>query len=174
MDWNGKQVLIIDDEAPTRWLLALLFRDRGAEVHLAPDAQSGLQMVHDQHPHLVILDILMPGMNGWEVLQILRKTSDVPVVVLTSTSNGESEARCLDAGADDHVAKPFDGDVLLARCWAPVRRYLNLSVDPPAPNGYNGANGANGTNGANGSLRSKPKQLSQARAKNFAVWRSTG
>jgi len=156
MDWHGKQVLIVDDEAPTRWLLAILFRERGAEVHLAADAESGLRMVGEHHPHLVLLDILMPGMNGWEVLQILRQTSDVPVVVLTSTSNGDSEARCLDAGADDHVAKPFDRDVLLARCWAPVRRYLNLATDQPAP------------------AVAKPQPPSRNGVSHFAAWRTTG
>lgn len=126
MDWHGRQVVVIDDEAPSRWLLALLFRERGADVYLAGDGQSGLQTVRERRPDLVLLDILLPGMDGWEVLRQLRKTSDVPVVVLTSTGNHESEARCLDAGADDHVVKPFDREVLLARCRSAVRRYTTL------------------------------------------------
>lgn len=123
MDWHNRRVVVIDDEAPSRWLLALLLREQGAKVYLASDGQSGLKLVDEHRPDLVILDILLPGMNGWEVLQRLRKSSDVPVVVLTSTSTPESEAKCLNAGADDHVAKPFQRDVLLARCRTALRRY---------------------------------------------------
>ncbi|UCG24060.1 MAG: response regulator [Chloroflexota bacterium] len=125
MDWHGKNVVIIDDERPVRWLLALLFRHNGADVQLAKDGEAGLRVVHETSPDLVILDLLLPLMNGREVLQRLRQTSNVPVVVLTSIDKGEEIVRCLDAGADDYVAKPFEGDVLLARCWSAVRRYTN-------------------------------------------------
>lgn len=124
MDWRDRRVVVIDDEAPARWLLALLFRECGAEVFLAGDGQSGLQLVQERHPDLVILDILLPGMNGWQVLQRLRQSSNVPVVVLTSFEDHDCEARCLEAGADDHVLKPFDREVLLARCRCAMRRYL--------------------------------------------------
>jgi DNA-binding response OmpR family regulator len=125
MDWHGKNVVIIDDERPVRWLLALLFRHHGADVQLAKDGETGLCVVRDSSPDLVILDLLLPLMNGREVLKTLRRTSNVPVVVLTSIDKGEEIVRCLDAGADDYVAKPFEGDVLLARCWSAVRRYTN-------------------------------------------------
>ena len=144
MDWRNKRVVVIDDEAPTRWLLALLFRERGAEVHLAGDGQRGLRMVGELRPDLIILDILMPGMNGWETLRLLRETTDVPVVVLTSTGTNEDVARCLDAGADDHVVKPFNKDVLMARCWAAVRRYPE-PLRAQAPGDRRRAEGLRGT-----------------------------
>jgi DNA-binding response OmpR family regulator len=116
-------VVVIDDEAPARWLLALLFRRQGAEVFLAADGPDGLQLARQCQPDLIILDIMLPGMDGWQVLHLLRQSSDVPVVVLTAIGNRETEARCLEAGADDHVRKPFDRDVLLARCRSAARRY---------------------------------------------------
>jgi DNA-binding response OmpR family regulator len=125
MDWRGKNIVVIDGEGPTRWLLALLFRHRGAMVHLAKEGRSGLALVQEIEPDLVIVDILLPVMNGWEVLQTLRQRSDVPVIVLTSVDRSETIVRCLDAGADDYVVKPFDNDVLLARCWSAVRSYTN-------------------------------------------------
>ncbi|MFN2222834.1 MAG: response regulator [Chloroflexota bacterium] len=128
--WHGRRILVIDDEAPARWLLALLFRRQGAEVLLASDGPSGLQLARRCEPDLVILDILLPGMDGWQVLRLLRQTSDVPVVVLTAIGNRETEARCLEAGADDHVRKPFERDILLARCHAAVRHYKRLARSP--------------------------------------------
>lgn len=125
MDWKDKNVVIIDDERPVRWLLALLFRHHGADVQLASDGEAGLRVVRESSPDLVIVDLLLPLMNGREVLKTLRQSSNVPVVVLTSVDKGEEIVRCLDAGADDYVAKPFEGDVLLARCWSAVRRYTN-------------------------------------------------
>ena len=123
MDWRGKSLVVIDDEGPTRWLLALLFRHRGAQVHLAKEGQAGLAMVHETNPDLVIVDILLPITSGREILRTLRQSSEVPVVVLTSVNKNEEIVRCLDAGADDYVVKPFDADVLLARCWSAVRNY---------------------------------------------------
>ena len=125
MDWRGKSIVVIDGEGPTRWLLALLFRHRGAKVHLAKEGQAGLALVHETDPDLVIVDILLPVMGGREILQTLRQTSDVPVIVLTSINKNEQIVRCLDAGADDYVVKPFETDVLLARCWSVVRSYAN-------------------------------------------------
>ncbi len=123
MDWSKKRILVIDDEAPARWLLALLFREQGAEVYPAGDGPSGLELVRSCRPDLVILDLLLPGMDGCQVLRRLRQTSDVPVVVLTAIGDRETEARCLAAGADDHVLKPFDREVLMARCRSAIRRY---------------------------------------------------
>jgi len=123
MNWHGRRVVVIDDEAPARWLLALLFRKLGAEVVLAADGESGLQLVGQCSPDLVILDLMLPGMDGWQVLQHIRRSSNVPVVVLTAIGTSETEARCLEAGADDHVRKPFEREILLARCQSAVRRY---------------------------------------------------
>jgi DNA-binding response OmpR family regulator len=125
MDWRGKRIVAIDGEGPTRWLLALLFRHRGATVYLAKEGRSGLALVHETNPDLVIIDILLPVMGGREILRTLRQSSDVPVIVLTSVNKNEEIVRCLDAGADDYIVKPFDTEVMLARCWSAVRTYSN-------------------------------------------------
>lgn len=134
MNWQGRRILVIDDEAPARWLLALLFREQGAEVYLAGDGPSGLDMVRGCQPDLVILDLLLPGMDGLQVLRRLRQTSDVPVVVLTAIGSRETEARCLADGADDHLLKPFDREVLMARCRSAARRY-RAPAQSPLPEG---------------------------------------
>jgi DNA-binding response OmpR family regulator len=83
-------------------------------------------------PDLVILDLMLPGMDGWQVLQHIRQSSNVPVVVLTAVGTSETEARCLEAGADDHVRKPFEREILLARCQSAVRRYRTPARSRPA------------------------------------------
>lgn len=118
MDWRNKNILIIDDEQHMRWLLAALFRHQGATVYLAADGRAGLQAFAELRPDLVILDVLLPGMNGHEVLRILRQSSLVPVVMLSAISNHDEIARQMDAGADDYVIKPFDSELLLSRCAA--------------------------------------------------------
>ena len=122
MDWCDKSVLVIDDEQHMRWLLATLLRHRGATVHLAGDARTGLLRLDELRPDLVILDILLPGMNGQEALRIMRRTSNVPVIVLTSINKSDHIAQCLDLGADGYVTKPFDREMLLTRCAAALRR----------------------------------------------------
>lgn len=118
MDWRNKNILIIDDEQHMRWLLAALFRHRGATVHLAADGRAGLQAFAELRPDLVILDVLLPGMNGHEVLRIMRQSSLVPVVMLSAISSNDEIVRHIDAGADDYVIKPFDSELLLSRCAA--------------------------------------------------------
>lgn len=147
MDWRGKSIVAIDGEGPTRWLLALLFRHRGATVHLAKEGRAGLALVHETNPDLVIIDILLPVMGGREILRTLRQTSDVPVIVLTSVNRNDEIVRCLDAGADDYIVKPFDTEVMLARCWSAVRTYSNpvwkRTAIPKTGNKLSGRNDAN-------------------------------
>lgn len=119
---QGKKVLLVDDDVYIREVTRRVFIRAGAEVELASDGQEGLRKFFDVQPDLVVLDIMMPVMDGWETCRQIRMSSDVPVVLLTSLSSDEEIVRGLEAGADDFVSKPFKPDVLLARSRAVLRR----------------------------------------------------
>lgn len=134
MDWRGKTVFVIDDEQHMRWLLAALLRHHGAMVHVASEGKTGLKEILEVKPDLVILDILLPGMSGREVLRILRRESLVPIVMLSSIHRSEEMARCFEAGADDYVTKPFDSDKLLERCWTAMQQRAHpVQKSPSVP-----------------------------------------
>jgi two-component system KDP operon response regulator KdpE len=99
-----------------------VFNRIGAEVVLASDGLEGLQKFFEVQPDLVVLEIMMPNLDGWETCRQIRLTSDVPVIMLTSLSSDDEIVRGLEAGADDFVSKPFKPDVLLARSRAVLRR----------------------------------------------------
>jgi DNA-binding response OmpR family regulator len=91
----------------------------------APDGESGLKLFYAQQPDLVLLDVSMPGLDGWEVLTRIRELSDVPVLMLTARAGELEKVRGLRAGADDYVTKPFGRQELLARVEAALRRGRN-------------------------------------------------
>lgn len=103
-------------------LVTTIFQQEGARVISAGTAQEGMEQFRAQAPHLVILDIMLPGKDGRDLCQQIRETSDVPIIMLTALSQGEEIVRGLDVGADDYVTKPFDRQVLLARARAVMRR----------------------------------------------------
>ncbi|MFN2223242.1 MAG: response regulator transcription factor [Candidatus Promineifilaceae bacterium] len=116
-----QRVLIIDDEAHMRRLVSAILEKEEARVFAAGDGAEGLRKLYEVRPNLVILDVMMPGMDGWEVLRRIREMTDVPVIMLTVLAKGEQEARALRGGADDYITKPFDVDTLLARAEAALR-----------------------------------------------------
>ena len=101
------RVLVVDDDDDIRVLVATLLERTGAAVRQAPDGREGLREFHAWRPDLVILDINMPGMDGWNVLERIRDMSDVPVLMLTARGDELERVRGLQAGADDYVVKPF-------------------------------------------------------------------
>jgi two-component system KDP operon response regulator KdpE len=115
-------VLIVDDEPQIRHALVVNLGVRGYAVLEAADGESGLQRIAAQRPDLVLLDLGLPNVDGLEVLQALRRWSDVPVIVLTARDDERMKVRALDAGADDYVTKPFGMSELLARLRATLRR----------------------------------------------------
>ena len=125
---QGKKVLLVDDDVYIREVVRRVFVRVGADVTVASDGQEGLQKFFEAQPDLVILDIMMPNMDGWETCRQIRLTSDTPVVLLTSLSSDDEIVRGLEAGADDFVSKPFKPDVLLARSRAVLRRAKPSSV----------------------------------------------
>ena len=116
------RVLIVDDAPDLTMLLSDVLGHEGYEVAVAYNAQQGLQQARAFAPDLVLLDIIMPGMDGWEMLARLRDFSAVPVIMLTAIGDTEHKVRGLDIGADDYVSKPFDMQELIARMRALLRR----------------------------------------------------
>ena len=117
-----KRILVIDDEFQ---ITRVLKRSLGAhryDVRTAADGESGLDTFSDFHPDLVITDLSMPGMSGIEVCKAIRRTSDVPIIVLSVKGEEQTKVEALDAGADDFITKPFGMNELLARVRASLRR----------------------------------------------------
>ena len=116
------RVLVVDDEADIRKLVAHLLRRAGHDVVEAENGRAGLRSLHALPPDLVLLDVSMPDMDGWQTLERIRDLSDVPVLMLTARGDELERVRGLQAGADDYVVKPFGRQELLARVQALLRR----------------------------------------------------
>lgn len=115
-------VLIIEDEEDIRLLVRTVLSKAGYQVAEAPDARTGIRAVHDARPDVVVLDVGLPDLDGWQVLDRIRGVSDVPVLMLTARATELDKVRGLQAGADDYLTKPFGRAELLARLQAVVRR----------------------------------------------------
>lgn len=123
-----EKILIIDDEEATVQLISVLLERRGFEPIKAYRAEEGLRKAYRHQPDLVLLDIMMPDMDGWEVCKRLREMSDVPIIFLTARSDVKDIVRGLEMGADDYIIKPYDNDELVARVRAHLRRSPRPSV----------------------------------------------
>jgi DNA-binding response OmpR family regulator len=115
-------ILIADDDADVRRLIGALLERAGYSVLEAPDGREALKLLYARHPALVVLDVKMPRLDGWQVLERIREVSDVPVLMLTTQGEELDRVRGLQAGADDYVPKPFGRQELLARVEALLRR----------------------------------------------------
>jgi DNA-binding response OmpR family regulator len=122
-------ILVVDDDPGIRTALVRALRERGHAVASADRGMTGLQEAVDHRPDIVLLDLGLPDIDGLQVLAMLRAVSDVPVVVITARDDGQEVVRALDAGADDHVPKPFGVDQVEARIRAVLRR--SRAVDAP-------------------------------------------
>ncbi len=116
------KILIIDDDPAILKVLGMILEQRGFEVHKALRAEEGLRVAYRTQPDLVVLDIMLPEMDGYEVLRRLRELSDVPIIFLTAVDGPKQSAKGLNMGADDYIAKPYDVDELEARIRARLRR----------------------------------------------------
>jgi DNA-binding response OmpR family regulator len=124
----AEKILVIDDEETTVQLISMLLERRGYEVIKAFRAEDGLRKAYRTHPDLVLLDIMMPDMDGWELCRRLRELSDVPIIFLTARTEVKDVVRGLELGADDYIVKPYDNDELVARIKAHLRRAPNPPV----------------------------------------------
>lgn len=124
----AEKILVIDDEELTMQLISILLERRGYEVIKAYRAEDGLRKAYRNHPDLILLDIMMPDMDGWEVCRRLRELSDVPIIFLTAKDDVRDVVKGLEMGADDYIVKPYDNNELAARVKTHLRRAPKPSV----------------------------------------------
>ncbi len=118
----NNKVLIADDDDRIREIVRLYLEAEGFEVYQAEDGNKTLEMVRKDNPDLVILDLMMPGLDGWTVCKILRKETKIPIIMLTAKGEENDRVLGFDLGADDYVVKPFSPRELSARVKAVLRR----------------------------------------------------
>lgn len=132
---QGTRILVIDDDISLCQTIKYTFSRVGADVVTATDGRDGLQQFYRHRPDLVLLDVRMPGIDGWEACRQIRLMSNVPIIMLTTLHKDEEIIHGLDLGADDFVTKPFSREVLLARARALLRR-TEQGVTEPSLTGY--------------------------------------
>jgi DNA-binding response OmpR family regulator len=129
-------VLVVDDDARMLRMIKRILELEGYQVIKASNGEAALKVFDDEDPELVLLDIMMPGMDGYTVCQRIREFSPVPIIMVTAKSNDEEKVKGLDAGADDYITKPFASKELAARVRAVLRRatlwddYPELAAHP--------------------------------------------
>ena len=129
-----KSVLIVEDEQSIVDILSFILTKEGYDTLEAPDGPTGLQLALEQNPDLVLLDLMLPGMNGFEVCEKIRAAGcAVPIVMLTAREEEDDKVRGLELGADDYITKPFKNRELIARVRANIRRVSMVSAPPPEP-----------------------------------------
>lgn len=119
---SSKTVLLIDDSETVRATLTDRLQRSGYLVESAPGGREGMRRLYDTHPDVVLLDVVMPDLDGWKTLELIRDVSNVPVIMLTSKDTELDRVRGLRGGADDYVGKPFSPSELTARIEALLRR----------------------------------------------------
>jgi len=127
------RILVVDDELSIIKFLRANLEARGYEVLAAMDGTEALQTFEMELPDLVILDIMMPKMDGFEVCQRLREWTQTPIIMLSARGDVSDKVRCLDLGADDYITKPFGASELVARVRAVLRRTGAVTTIPTQP-----------------------------------------
>ena len=117
-----KKILIVDDDINICELLRLYLEKDGYETIIAHDGAAAVQMASAENPDLILLDIMLPRLDGWQVCREIRKSSDVPVIMLTAKGETFDKVLGLELGADDYITKPFDTKEVIARVKAVLRR----------------------------------------------------
>ena len=118
----AKKILVVDDEKRIVEILKAYLERDGYQVIVAYDGQSALELARSNSPDLIILDLMLPEVSGWDVCRELRKESDVPVIMLTARDDTTDKIIGLELGADDYVTKPFDPKEIISRVRAVLRR----------------------------------------------------
>jgi DNA-binding response OmpR family regulator len=128
MNSQPAKILIIEDQPDYRFLLKLNLEASGYLVELAEDGGSGLQLVHSAAPDLILLDLMLPVINGIDLCRQIRQFSTVPIMIVTARAGQQDMIAGLTAGADDYITKPFGIPELLARINARLRRSRTLAA----------------------------------------------
>ncbi len=132
-------VLVIDDETHMRDVIEIGLAQRGFRVHTAPDGLAGLRVVEREQVDVILLDLMLPKIDGISLIPVLRRTTEAPIVMLSAKGDVQARVTGLEAGADDYLAKPFDFAELAARLRSALRRpalkdvtamtYADLTID---------------------------------------------
>ena len=125
-----KKILVVDDEKRIVEIVEAYLKRDGYKVIIAYDGKSAVDFVRKEHPDLVVLDLMLPEISGWDVCRLLRKESDVPIIMLTARDDTTDKIVGLELGADDYVTKPFDPKELISRVRAVLRRFESRAVSP--------------------------------------------
>ena len=117
------RILLVDDDPNIRQLVNLYLEKEGFEVEMADRGDTALKLFKQSPPNLMLLDLMLPGMDGWQVCREVRKTSNIPIIMLTAKDETFDKVLGLELGADDYIVKPFDMKELVARIKAVLRRF---------------------------------------------------
>lgn len=129
-------VLVVDDEESIREILTAWLEDHGYETYSSSNGLEALRQLYKHRPDLVVADILMPEMDGYEFCKLVREVSEAPIMLLTALGKEQDKVKGLNMGADDYVVKPIGMDEFLARCGALLRRRFRDAVKEEEDNGY--------------------------------------
>jgi DNA-binding response OmpR family regulator len=121
-----KTILVVEDEKTISRVLAVYLQHAGYHVVQAYEGDEALQIFHENSPNLVLLDVMLPGRDGWSILEDIRKISACPVIMLTALGDIDYRLKGLNQGADDYITKPFVGEEVIARVHAVLRRSANV------------------------------------------------
>ncbi|EOR23912.1 response regulator transcription factor [Niallia alba] len=124
-----KKILIVEDELAISMVLGAYIENAGYDVDYAYNGEEALQKLEEETPALILLDIMMPYVDGWSVLSFIRKKSACPVIMLTALSDTEQKLKGFENGADDYITKPFIGEEVIARVQAVLRRSPTYQED---------------------------------------------
>jgi DNA-binding response OmpR family regulator len=138
---NGNRILLVDDEARVREVVAGYLAREGYRVQTAPEGESARRYLNEFQPDLVVLDLMLPGVSGFDLLQEIRQRGDLPVILLTARAEEVDRVSGLEMGADDYMVKPFSPRELVARVRSVMRRsaktppstamhFEDLEIDP--------------------------------------------
>ncbi len=125
----SNKILIVEDELNIQNIIKFNLIKEGFEVHIASDGEEGFNLFKSINPDLVLLDIMMPKMDGFEVCKKIRKINETPIIMLTARAEEVDKVLGLELGADDYVTKPFSVKELVARCRANLRRREHIKKD---------------------------------------------
>ena len=128
----ARKVLIVEDDGNIAELLHLYLEKESFETAVAGDGLKGLELFNSFQPDLVLLDIMLPGMDGWAVCKKIRETSKTPIIMLTAKGDTDSKVMGLKTGADDYITKPFEMKEVLARIEAVLRRTSGVAAEKKA------------------------------------------
>lgn len=127
------RILIVDDDNNIAELIALYMMKECFDTRIAGDGEEAVEQFEEYKPHLVLLDLMLPGIDGYEVCRQIRKTSDTPIIMLSAKGEIFDKVLGLELGADDYIMKPFDSKELVARVKAVLRRFRQEPAPAPEP-----------------------------------------